>query len=353
MKNLGRKIFKVANVLVVIALLLCYASGYMHPKLFWMVNGLALIFPLVYIANLLFILLWLWRKSSWLLLSLVIAIIGWGNVSNHFQWSGCETEEDGINVLSYNVRYFRDDENKAHHLDTIINFLNGQKSDIICLQEASMHKWGKYNPASLKLKLKGIKHYQLAHTSDKTGPLTYTRFPILDMGEIRFDRSGNIVIYTDILVNDDTLRIYNCHLQSYKIKPKDYKFIDSLSVKPNDKQIEEIKQFSWKMKKAMKMRADQANEVKQHIEASPYPVIVCGDFNAPPMSYAYRKMRSNLKDAFVKSGKGWGNTLRGKFMNFRIDYILTNENISPMNYKAHKVSYSDHFPITSTLIYKN
>ena len=37
--------------------------------------------------------------------------------------------------------------------------------------------------------------------------------------------------------------------------------------------------------------------------ASPYAVIVCGDFNDGPMTYTYNRIRGDLQDTFVESGR--------------------------------------------------
>jgi len=74
-------------------------------------------------------------------------------------------------------------------------------------------------------------------------------------------------------------------------------------------------------------------------------VIVCGDFNDTPVSYAYRKVRGNLKDAFIESGWGTSNTYNGELPSFRIDYILCDHKFTAQNYHRDRVYYSDHFPI--------
>ena len=48
---------------------------------------------------------------------------------------------------------------------------------------------------------------------------------------------------------------------------------------------------------------EQADTIAKYIQQSPYPVIVCGDFNDVPGSYAYRTVKGNLQDVFVKIWK--------------------------------------------------
>ena len=92
-------------------------------------------------------------------------------------------------------------------------------------------------------------------------------------------------------------------------------------------------------------RALQVDRVRRHMETSPYPVIVAGDFNDTPVSYTYRRMRRGLKDAFVEAGYGAGFTYRGKYPPNRIDYVLYGEGIECTDFDIIKVKYSDHYPV--------
>jgi len=98
-------------------------------------------------------------------------------------------------------------------------------------------------------------------------------------------------------------------------------------------------------------RGQQADIVKKHINSSPFPVILCGDLNDTPSSYAYRKITSGLTDAFVESGRGFAVTYAGEsFPSFRIDYIFHDEVFESRRFTRHKISYSDHYPISCTLV---
>jgi vancomycin resistance protein VanJ len=74
-----------------------------------------------------------------------------------------------------------------------------------------------------------------------------------------------------------------------------------------------------------------------------------GDFNDTPQSYAYRKIRKGMVDAFRKAGRGFGNTYSGELPSFRIDYILHDEAFFPYEFERTKIDYSDHFPISTWL----
>ena len=82
------------------------------------------------------------------------------------------------------------------------------------------------------------------------------------------------------------------------------------------------------------------------IKNSPYPVVLCGDFNDTPVSYCYNVVSKSLEDSFIESGSGVGTTYIGKIPSNRIDYIFHSDQLESMEFKTHQVSYSDHKPIS-------
>jgi endonuclease/exonuclease/phosphatase (EEP) superfamily protein YafD len=229
----------------------------------------------------------------------------------------------------------------------ILDFIAAQDANIICLQETKLQKTGDLNPLKLKAHFPGIIQCQLAHQSTWNGPVTFTSYPIVKMGEIRFEDTNNMVIFTDVKKEEDTLRIYNCHLQSYGIRPHDYLMIDSMSFE--NIKYGEVKKIGLKLRDANKRRSKQIVRLKSHIEKCTYPTIVCGDFNDTPISYTYSRMRLFMNDAFVDSGSGISTTYRGKLPPYRIDYIFYSDDFRAFNYRRHRVTYSDHFPVSALL----
>jgi endonuclease/exonuclease/phosphatase family metal-dependent hydrolase len=101
-----------------------------------------------------------------------------------------------------------------------------------------------------------------------------------------------------------------------------------------------------KLKTAFAIRASQVDNLSYSISQSPHPVILCGDFNDTPNSYAYQQLTANLKDAFMESGKGFGNTYIGKLPSYRIDFILHDDHFASWNFYRELINLSDHYPVT-------
>jgi endonuclease/exonuclease/phosphatase family metal-dependent hydrolase len=283
-----------------------------------------------------------------------VVLMGWGMLNRFIQLEGRKGDKADIRLVSYNVKNFAGQgKNSSRELANVIkSFLKQDEPDIICLQEVRLRTNKVFNLEEAKNEFSRIKHYQYARSGKTLGSVTMTSFPIVKMEEIRFENSGNIAICTDILCDNQIFRVFNIHLQSYKIDPEQYDIIESPIITKR-KDFAEIRELVRKYKKAMEMRAVQSRLIRKKIKESPYPVIVCGDFNDTPSSYAYRKTKGWLRDAFVASGKGIGQTYSGKLPSFRIDYILYSSTLKSYNFAIHKIPYSDHFPISCDLIFRH
>ena len=337
------------NLIAVFALGFSSVSVYLSPEKIWIAAIFGMAYPYLLVINLVFIVLWVIIKPWFTLFSIVIILAGYQHIGNYLQFKGKTTTEKGVRITSYNVRYFmgNSDFPNKENADHILNFLRQNDADIICLQEVRLNKRQIFDINNTKLM--SISHMQLAHNSNSGGQLTLTRFPIVNMGEIRFENSGNMIIFTDILMNSDTVRVYNCHLQSYQLQPKEINTIDSLDFEHQLKSKDKFIEISQKFRKALIKRAEQAATLREHLNLCPYPVIVCGDFNDTPVSFTYRTVRGNLKDSFTESGKGTANTYNGKLPSFRIDYILYSSIFTSYNFEVSDLNHSDHYPISCDL----
>ncbi len=190
--------------------------------------------------------------------------------------------------------------------------------------------------------------YTVSNRRRNYGIATFSRYPIINKGSVPLEDRLSICIYSDILMDKDTFRVYNCHLQSIHLNDKHYQFMDSLKLRYDNQQMADIKDISFRLRDAFIKRAAQADIIAAHISSCPHPVIICGDFNDTPVSYTYRTIRDGLQDAFSESGWGLGRTYNGKFPSFRIDYILHSGSMEALFFTREKVKLSDHFPIIVT-----
>lgn len=350
------------SFLVLIGATLSCLAPYINPEKIWFIALFGLGFIYLYCINILFLVVNILRKRKIFFLHVVVFIIGFPVFLQHFNLSSDNNStNEGVKLMTYNVRVF-DLYNWSKNLETkaeMFKLIKDQKPDIVCFQEFYSSTLADYrNLDSLKQLLNLNEIHTLfpvfLYGTDYFGVVTMTNFPVIRKETVFHNKSqSNGAICTDVVLNKrDTVRIYNVHLQSIRFKPEDYKFINSIEMSTDQKQIDGFEGLIMRLKKAFVLRASQANLIAEHIKRSPYPVLVVGDFNDTPASYTYQKLSANLRDAFQQSGFGISTTYNGSFPAFRIDYVLHDKKLQSSNYKVIQKNLSDHYPVVCNISIK-
>jgi len=103
------------------------------------------------------------------------------------------------------------------------------------------------------------------------------------------------------------------------------------------------------MRLAFKRRGVQAGIVRKAMDESPYPSLICGDFNDVPNSYTYFHIRGSHQDAFLKKGFGIGRTFISLASTLRIDYILPHSSFEVKMFDMIDEGLSDHIMLVADL----
>jgi endonuclease/exonuclease/phosphatase family metal-dependent hydrolase len=360
LRKILHKILLAVNIVFAFTLLVSYLAVLISPGAFTLPAFFGLAYPYLLLINIILVIIWAMLLRFEALISVVVIAIGFAHFSNYIKLIKPSGDKSNtFKVLSYNVRLFNYFENN-HGITSekkIIEFLKSQNPEIICLQEFFLQGNPEMEESRIIDALSG-KYYAHMKLSPSTknryyGIITFSKFPIISKGEIVHPGSSSLSIYTDVLIQNDTFRIYNNHLQSFRLKRMERSFVGELTA-PDDKEtINEVKSLSVSLKKGFVKRSLQAQVVKEKINKSPFPVIVLGDFNDTPVSYAYTKIRKGLHDSFVNSGYGAGFTYKGNYPPNRIDYILYDNALINSYFEIIKVKYSDHYPIIAYFKKKN
>lgn len=353
------RIIFILNIPAILALLVSYLAPFITPELAWPVAFLGLGYPMLLLINILFIVYWAIFLRLKFMFSLAAIIIGWNYIPRFVQINAKQKPEPNghdINIVTFNTRYFG-------HLDNFISKeqelffdkLDRIHPDIICLQE--MFNGAKMDNPIIGQFQKKYSTWHLANINMRKGRWTgdnlgiISRYPIVRKGIVEHDSSTfNYTIFADIMIHDDTVRVVSTHLQSIRFRNLEVAAYENLKVEDVDSvELSTYRSIAQKMKYAFVFRSKQAEAIRRFIDESPLPVIVCGDFNDSPTSYAYRMIRGPLNDAFIEAGSGFGRTYVGKMPNFRIDYILADPSFSLSNYYAKAFDFSDHKMVSCTV----
>lgn len=357
-----RKFLLSINIIAAIIFLIACLVPYIGPDQFWPISFLGLAFPYIALFLICFLIFWLFFKIKYCLVSLACLLIGWKSLSAFFALhpgAQQEVSTDGLKVMSYNVRYFKNFDQMPSRNEVIrqeiLHLIKSQQPDILCLQEfytsegAGEHD----NKATISSEMQlPYRYFSSDHNykNNHSGVILFSRFPIIHSGKLRLLQNSpyESAIYADILWHSDTIRVFTVHLQSIYLNHKDLAGIQLVKAQ-EDTGFVASKAIMGKLRKAFLKREYQAQTLSKQIKSSPYPVVLCGDFNDTPNSYAYFNIKGNLQDAFLKRGFGIGRTYTGIAPTLRIDFIFTSTDFQVNTFKRIKKAISDHYPIVSEI----
>ena len=366
LRRFAKKIFIASNCIVAILFLAGAYVKYFNPAHWWYLGLFTFILAYLLLALIVFLLFWLFNRSAWCLLSIITIVLGWHAVMNIFPMKisssfSMKKTPGSIRVMSWNVEQF----NILHHKDhpevkqEMFDLINKYDPDIACFQEvvAGDKKKGINYFPDIKKELRFIDYfysYSLKDDFDRDhhfGRLIFSKLPIINKQTmVNYPNDYNATFqYIDVLKGDDTIRVFNIHLQSLKFTQANLNYLDNASIN-NDSNITESKSIISKIKKGFLKRSVQANFIKDEINHSPYPVIVCGDFNDVPNSYAYETIGNGLQNAFVAKGAGMARTFSTISPTLRIDNIFADKGFTITQFYRIKKLLSDHFPIIADII---
>ena len=184
------------------------------------------------------------------------------------------------------------------------------------------------------------------------GLAVYSKYPLIHKHSIPFNSPGNSASRCDIVLGPDTFRLFNVHLQSNAFQSSDIDSLLTLSSAPRTEWVDRVKHQPSlaKLRRAYAARTEQVRLLQREMDDSPYPVILCGDFNDVPVSYTYRQLTRHLSDAFRSASPlSPAHTFVRRHLGVRIDYILHSPSLRAASFRVAPLDYSDHYPVATTL----
>ncbi len=316
-------------------------APWVSPGSFW--PSLFAAYSFVYILPLIVfsLIYWLRPPRRWALVPGILILLSIPAWNRHVQFGGNtdSNEKTGFVVATlnaYSLHRLKLDKKQVVQVDQTKSkqlFPEDMQPDIICLQEIPRSyiprgpDWGISNS------------YLFRHKNS----LLVSRYPIEEKGKKSFEGSGNSIAWADITTPLGVIRVFNVHLQSNRISQD----ADAFAEAPIDeaKTWQVWRKILRKVRSSTRLREVQARWLADAIQTSPHPVLVAGDFNDTPQSYAYRIIRQGLNDSFEHGGSGFGTTFAGRIPGLRIDFILGSSDLNFGSHKVESVDFSDHYPV--------
>lgn len=318
MKNVLFIIIYILSALILISPLL--------PTDEYFIAGLISLFiPALFILQaigILYLLIYQQQKKYWMILLIMLSLFHLQKVVNInlFDFKNT-TLSKNISIFTYNAA--------GKNFDEVKVLLSSTNKDIYCIQELSLLNTNE----KLLDSIAGYSYYSGKNTEmGKLGLLIISKYPIIDTGRLEFAyNSFNRIIYSDVLIDKDTMRIYNVHFKSY-----------------NFKEAKTLNQYYKHLKTGIMARGYHSKLLLSHIMSSSFPIIVAGDFNELPYSYVIRNLTSVLKEV-KKYSEIYPITY--KKLPVRIDYIFTSSEYHCTNQELIDLNSSDHYAISTTLAF--
>ena len=298
-------------------------------------GALQLITPLILVVHFIFIVLWILKRTKWAVISLFILVLSYLSFDGFFKLGlneNTSTTNDKLSLMSYNAMGF----NRFEWIeipeagDSILAFIRTKSPDILCIQEHHL------------IHDEALGHYdfkmETPYEDKRSKQAIFSKYPIVGQGFLNLPKSVNNILFADILLANDTIRVYNVHLQSFGIVPDQ-----------TDISSQESTRLYQRVITTLTKQREQALLLRNHMLKSPYKVLVLGDFNNTQFSRVYRIIAEGMSDSFKTIGKGWGSTYSLKGIPMRIDYIMADSNFEFLSHQNFKKGYSDHEPIIATL----
>jgi endonuclease/exonuclease/phosphatase family metal-dependent hydrolase len=352
------------SALVAIGVILSWMARWIHPESYGFMAAGGIFAPVLFVANFMCLLYWVIRWSRGVYIPLAVFVAGLWGVTLFFRpsvtqsYADLSKDQSVFNVMTYNVRgMMRPTSGSQSRLRSSMNdvvaVIDSLKPHILCIQEfasTELHPASEFEHA-LPFFNYNIKRYNIDGKGQNQGwgNAIYSKFPIAASGHIDFEGTNNSILWADIALQRDTLRVFCAHLQTTAIKASDERYIVDMDFVADGTRTSRVKGILGSLTRNYIIRASQADTLANSIARSPHPVIVCGDFNDTPASWAYRRISRGLRDSFREAGKGYGYTYRGFFNLLRIDYMLHSRSFECVEYSSPSFANSDHNPVSVKL----
>jgi endonuclease/exonuclease/phosphatase family metal-dependent hydrolase len=339
--------------------LLVYALLYWFPFSGWISGFMMMSFPVVIIIHFLSLLFLLSTNRRKSIVPLAMLLTGGFFLPRTFSFRADRDVELSsgdrfISVMSYNVHGFqleadRKSEEGRARIDNMKTWIAGYGADVLCMPEYISYSGSGSMDIKGAFEKEGYVYQDYLNETKWNRPHSYygmavfSRLPIVARADTLFEMQNGMV-RVDVKAGKDTIRIISVHLFSMTLK------LNTLKNQRTAKGVaREGKVTAGLLKRGFTNHAREVLALESWIRDSPYPVIVCGDFNETPYSYVYGKIRSQLNNAFEEKGSGFGFTFNQLPYFIRIDHqFYSADQLEIVNFKTPSVRFSDHYPLIGT-----
>lgn len=349
--NTMKYICRFISVIVAFVLLFSAYGGRVDPSI-WVLPSLAtLALPVVAIVAIallaLFALFRQWRAAA---LIVGAMLLSWPTLRLISPFTvihpSADKEKTQFSVLTMNVtefNWFDPDAVPSKSLRYILD----QNADVVVIQEGLVY-YDYDQLESVKPLLKELyeKYPYRQKPFFDVGILSKHPFTEVKAPVLKQDTIGYFIKAWDVEAPGGDLRVVGMHLSSLRFTLNDSKVIESMNV-PSDRK-HRIKSVATKLDNGFNSHARLARAMRQLLDETVGDVVVLGDMNDTPGSFAYRTVcGDDLRDAWADTGFGPTYTFNAHHLYVKIDHILYRGDMKALSCRRDKAGDSDHYPLVA------
>ncbi len=355
--SLFRGIPVVITLLLAVITIAASSAGTYQPEESTYMPLLLLCLPILLVINLLTCITWAIFRKLWCIVPLVAIGFNYEYISTIIQFNTQlkypdthdESNHGFLKIATYNIHNFGT-EITGYSAKELARYMQKENVDILCFQEFEDNG---YFPMDSILNVFAHWEYKLIPSDSVSHILpiaVFSRYPLINQKYITYPQSVNCSMQCDVVTGSDTVRILNNHLQTTSVNRFRNKWKREFATYDIRKEAEAMKHAASTIHGNLLKRVEQVDSICKLAKDSPYPVLLCGDFNSLPTSYIYRKITSLLQDGFKTRGRGYMYTYRYYKRLLRIDYIFHSTELKPYQYYSPNLDLcSDHNPVIMSM----
>lgn len=353
-----RFVFYVLDAALLTLFLVGYLARYMHPRYAWWAEIVAVGLPYlsagVVAAAALTALRRRWRLLALHAVCLALIVVRFGLP---LPLRGEEARPGDLRVMTFNVPRWGGlaIADKTRRLEALTRAV---RPDLVALQEANTVFDGRRNlskrsPSYVRSLVDSL-HYRVLRPDGgrRTPQPVLGRLPLDDPSQVALqvgtdEENLTYVVRMGFRWKGRRAVLYNVHLHSFGGK-KPWEAED-----PDPLNMSFWGPYFRQYRRDYRVRAREVEKIRAMLEEETLPVVVVGDFNSTPHSWAYRQLAAGMQDAFHRAGSGWGATYHARLPFARIDFVLASEEWEIVDAAVPDVRLSDHRPLLATLRWRS
>lgn len=349
-------ILRIASIILFLLTILSAYGGRINPQYLMFPSALTLALPYFAIATAVTAVGWLCSGRLFMAAAgVLVLVVSWGPVSEAVPMrfaSKPDDESRTFKLLTYNILHGWDQQNPdIYKGDRSFRYVLGSGADLVGLQETANldDKWEIPSfQGALRDSILAVYPYRAGTTG--------CDLKVLSKYPVRLIREYLTFSHFVVSMPWGELNWINVHLSSFRLTAEERGVMrEVVSVKGTEAGLKEMKgSIREKLKKGFISRAERARELRELISQTRGALIVSGDFNDVPASYAYRLVKGeDLEDAYTETSFGPVITYNRYGFWFHLDQILYRPDpLKALKVTKGRLKSSDHYPLMAEFEWK-